>query len=431
MIFSDLIFVFAFLPIYFALSFSCREPWTKNFFAVAASLLFIVWGRQWYYALIIIPVFLIYLIGLLLKKRKSVLLCAVGVLPALGYTVAAAAALGRDLTLSSALLSVGVILFFQRAVSYFKEIFEGAAPEKDFSALAAYLISFENMLIAPLSQYKTAEARFKTRRPALSKMTEGLGSFITGFAETAVFGLSIDKIRLAAINGEAFPWMNAICLAVSIFCEVYVISSGVLMMSRGLGLMNGLSPEGQISAFIPKRRISDHVYEMWGSLPAFVKSTLSQGNNVFGLIALPVLTGVFLGAGAGAGAFFWIILLAIAFEQIFPYRSKVSEWLFSGFMYIAAFMVLIADSAGGIIKFFSAFDTAKYDFDITFALNDELSRSFPLLILGVLAVSPLGRLAAVAIRQKKAESIDFYCAAKVVETIFCGVLLILGVMASL
>lgn len=430
MIFSDLIFVFAFLPIYLAFSFSCREGWSKNLLSAAASLLFIVWGRQWYYALIIVPVFLIYLSGLLAECKKSRLFAALGGFSAAAYTVFAAALLGADISLQSALFTVGVILFSLRAIFYLKEVCGGEPAERDLLALTAYLISFENMLIAPLAEYSAVKERLRSRRLVLSKLSDGLSTFIFGFARVAVFGLAFDRVRIAAVSAEAFPWLNAAVLFITVFCEVYVVAAGVLEMSRGLGLMSGCSPSVQISAFIPRARLSDHIYELWGTLPKFLVK-LSSGNPLLILAVSGVITGGFIGIKAYVGAFFGIILMAIIIEHICPSKSRLADAVFSGAVLSAAFVTLTAGSAGGWVRLFSAFEVSRYDFDISYILNEQLSYSLPLMILGAVTVSPLYRAAAVWFKQKRAENSGLYGVFRIAQTVLGAVLLVIGVMASL
>lgn len=429
MIFSDLIFVFAFLPIYLALSFSCRESWSKNLLSAAASILFIVWGRQWYYALIIVPIFLVYISGLMLNGKKTRFPALFGSFSAAAYTVFAAALLKSDTSLNSALFTVGVILFSLRAATYLKEVSEGAPAERDIMALTVYLISFENMLIAPLARYSEVKERIKNRRLVLSKLSDGLSTFVFGFARTAVFALAFDRVRMASVSG-AFPWLNAVVLILAVFCEVYVVSVGVLEMSRGLGLINGYSPSVQVSAFIPRARISDHIYEVWGSLPGFM-ARLSEGNSLLLLAVLGIVTGGFIGMGAYVGAFFGIILMAVAIENLCPSKSKAADALFSAVILAAAFLTLAAGTAGGYAELFSAFDVSRYDFDISFALNEQLGYSLVLMLVGAASVSPLYRAAAVWYRQKRAESGGLYGALRVAQTVLGVVFLMLGVAASL
>ena len=432
MIFSDLIFVFAFLPIYLTLSFCCREPWSKNAVSVAASLVFIAWGRGQapvYYLLIMAPVFIIYILGFIPRRKNMLFFEILGDASAVLTAVYLAAVSGTGASLGSALISVGFVLFALRCILYNKDVASGMQPEKDFFVLAAYFISLENMLIAPLADYRTSEKALKSRRPALSKMSTGLVEFIKGFAMTAIIGLSFDRVRLAAVEYDAFPWANAVLLVLVTVGEVYAVTAGVLEMSCGLGLMSGLSPRLRTPAFVPRFRVSDHVCEMWEGFAEFVRRCFFERSAVGVIISLVLLSlvsaGIMLGLGVAAGAFVGIIILAAVLECIPGRRSRVSDAVFSAVILIFAFSVPIFDTAGGIAAFFSSFST-DYGYDVTFALHDELMRSLPWLIIGVFAVSPLRRALTAEIRLKMAESEKFYGAARAVETVICVILLIIS-----
>ena len=433
MIFTDLIFVFAFLPIYVVAVFCCREAWAKNMISIAASLLFIVWGRTWYYALIILPVFLIYICALL-RPRLGAVFEVLGDLIAAASAAFAAVSLAGDGTLHSALLSVGFILYALRAVNYMKKVSDGMEPERDILCLAVYLISFENMLIAPLASYDKMSKRLASRRPTLSKTSAGLSAFIKGFAKASILGLSFDAVRVAATQYEAFPWLNAITLIVVTFGEVYVITAGFLEMSAGLCMISGFSPERETPAFLPKCRASEHIAEMWRSLPAMSRENFAERTLPGTLISLAVLslvTGVFIGFGARAGAFLGILLILMTLEEVSPKRNKITDLLFSAVLLTVAFLVLIGGSFTGISSVLGAINPSAYEYDVTYILNLELTRRLPWLILGVIVISPLYRLAASVLRKKMAEDERAYTALRIVDTAVCAALLVLGTIAAL
>ena len=425
MIYTDLIFVFAFLPIYTVACFICRENWTRDLVATAASLLFISWGRQWYYALIIIPVFLIYICGCLRQRFGAVF-------EVLGDIVAAASAsvgvmmLTSESGLRPALLSVGSILFAIRSVGYLKEVSDGEAPEKSFPALAVYLIPLEGMLIAPLQGY--SDYRAKPRRATLKKASSGLAMFIKGFFKAAVFGLSFEAVRLAATEYEAFPWLNAITLIIVTIVEVYVITASYIEMSCGLFLVAGFSPRPETPAFKPLPQISWHVSEMWHSLPRFTERCFSDLVRAAVIVVITVTAFV---SGSNVGEFLGLILILMALENAVPKHHKVSDIIFTVVTMAVAFLVLVGGSMQGIASVLGAINPYAYEYDITYILNLELTRRLPWLIIGAIAVSPLYRMAAGFIREKMAESDKSYTALKIAETIACVLLLIVGTAAAI
>lgn len=433
MIFTDLIFVFAFLPIYVIAVFSSREAWAKNLISIAASLVLISWGRTWYYALIIIPVFLIYICARLRARFGTVFEVLGDVIAAVSATFGVVSLAG-DGSLKSALLSVGFILCALRAVNYLKKVSDGMEPERDLLCLAVYLISFENMLIAPLAGYEKMCDKLASRRPTLRKTSAGLSTFIKGFAKAAILGLSFDAVRVAATEYEAFPWLNAITLILVTFGEVYVITAGFLEMSAGLSMISGFSPDNEIPAFLPGFRVGDHVSEMWRGLPAMAHESFSERSllgTVLSLAALSLMTGVFIGFGAKTGAFLGIILLILTLEDMAPRRSMVADTVFSVVVLTIAFLILMGGTFSGVSAVLGSINPSAYEYDITYILNSELTRRLPWLIIGVIVVSPIYRLAAEFIRRKMSEDERVYTALRIIDTAVCAVLLVLATIAAL
>lgn len=429
MIFSDLIFVFAFLPVYLFLVSLCREGWAKNLVAMICSAVFLTWGRSIYYALIFVSAFLIYICGLLTKKSK-LFEAAGGIIAALSATVAVIFLGGKDLR--SALLSVGFVLFALRSASYLRFAAREHRPERDFLKVGVYLISLENMLIAPLETYKSAEARLGSRKPILSKASYGLCEFIKGFALTAVCGLSFEALRAAAVENESYPWLNAVILIIAVFGEFYTISAGYVSMSRGIACIEGYSPSKSVPAFIPSFRVSGHLSEIFPGFSDFVKDCFG-GSTVRAAVSLAIISlmaGTFIGFGAGAAAFFGLLLLLSAVECLSDKKAGIADLIISAAVMLAAFVILACGSAENIAAFLSSFDRGKFDYDITYSLNAALGARMPWLIVGALAVSPLRRAVSAFISERCGSQTEAYGAVKIAETVFCALLLVVATVAG-
>lgn len=432
MIFTDPIFFFAFLPVWVILTYCCSEDWSKNAVSLLGSLLFIAWGKQWYYALILVPVFLVYICGRLIPKFGPAAEIF-GDIFAVGSGVAAVIFLPDKGTLVHGLMSVGFILYILRGVSYLKSISEGMEPEKNFLPLAVYLIALENMLIAPLENYDDMRDNLNSRRPVLTKASAGICMLIKGFAVSAVLGLSLDSVRLATVQYEAFPWINALTLPVVSLAEAVVMTSGILMMSGGISLILGYSLSLTIPAVVPHARFSELIGEIWHTFPQFVISTLTDrpaAVYVFNLIITAGLTLLFVFFDCLPAAVLCVVIFGVMISSRFS-LNKGCDVLLS-VIFVAICLIIFAGAApGGLGGFISALDISKYDYDITFILNRELTRRAVWIIVAVLAVSPLPRLAAGRLRKCMGESEKTYTVVKIAETVFCAALLIVSAAASL
>lgn len=432
MIFSDLIFVFAFLPLYLICSFCCRETWAKNAVSVIFSLVFAVWGRRWYYALIILPVFLIYICGLLSKRVNNRVSEVIADAFAIGFSMFATVTLCADGTLRSGLLAVGYILFALRSCLYMKHLAEGMEPERDFLALSVYLFSFENMLPCQLRDYQSARRELSERRVTLSKMSSGLSMFIRGFAKMSVCAFGFDAVRLAAVEYEAFPWLNALIIIPVSLAEAYIALSASVEMSSAIGLMNGLSPELRNSCFVPRLKLSDHISELWSSLAGLVRGLSGKGLNAGSAVCLALISlsaGVFIGFGAFYAACFCLILLAIVFEGFSEKPAKPSDLLITVPFAVLSALVLFCGTVP-LPRLFSALDPSAYGYDVTFVLNKELLRSLPRLALGLLWISPLSRMVSALVREKMRESDGFYSASRIFGAALDVFLLMIAAVAA-
>ena len=145
MVYHQLIFVFVFLPVYLIGSLLLREPQAKNLLSAGLSLVFLVWGRPVYFALIIINIFLAYLAGRLQDSKTgkrlrlaAAVLNTLSVLPGAFY-------LAAKNDLSGGIAAVGLMGFALRQALY---LLYTKRPEKSPLRLTVYLISFEFMCIS-------------------------------------------------------------------------------------------------------------------------------------------------------------------------------------------------------------------------------------------------------------------------------------------
>lgn len=87
MVFSDVVFLYAFFPIVFVAYYICRKIQIKNAVLLVASLVFYSWGEPKYVALMVGVSLIAYIGGLLIEnyrtndtKRKVVFVCTVLIL---------------------------------------------------------------------------------------------------------------------------------------------------------------------------------------------------------------------------------------------------------------------------------------------------------------------------------------------------------------
>ena len=124
------------------------------------------------------------------------------------------------------------------------------------------------------------------------------------------------------------------------------------------------------------------------------------------------------------------IVAGLIIEGASPPGKKAGDIILTLIVWNAAALMLCCRSPEGLVKFFSALNYYKYDYDITYALNAEFRRSLPWLAAGIVSLSPLPSAVAGFIRRAMRESDGAYAASRIAETLFCVFLLIIGALAS-
>ena len=432
MVYTDLLFLFAFLPIATAFIMILSEPWEKNLAAVALSLIFIVWARPIYYALIILPVIVTYASARLYNKTKSGAIIVSAEIISLIFGGVFALISGRDATLGGAICSVGFLLFALRSFMYLNDVKHGASPEKDFTALGAYLISYEFMLISPVKSYSELSEHLKTRKFRLSNLSLGMKNFVFGLSKVAILGLSFDRVRIAALNSDATPWVNAIIGLLAVIVETYILLDGYTQMSAGLACANGVPMVSSGVDIRPRASLIDHISDVYTGLGESVKKHFGKSAkaNIVGLVVCSLIAGAAIALENGAVAFFGLVLAALMISNA-PSEQKPSlfDFIVSLVLALGGFLFLANSSASGVAGWFASLNPNNYEFDISYALYDELTRVIPWLVIGIVSITPLPEMFASVFRARMSENEKFYSIARALGTCICVLLLLISIIA--
>ena len=270
MIYTDLIFVFLFLPVYAVLMLALRERYEKNLAAVVMSLIFFVWGRPLYYALIFLNIFTTYAAGRLSTKHNYNVIRITVTSLAAASSVAAAVALASDNTVKGAVSAFGVLLFALRCGLYLRDAEDGG--EKNIINLCVYLMSFEFMAVSPVLAYSEIKEGIAERKTNLAMLSGGLERFVGGLAAYSILGYSLERVRQAALFGDSLPYINAIVGVIATAVVFYVVICAYLAMSEGLCLIGGYRIKMWDSSFTPRSLVKNHLGYAYLSLAAVLNS---------------------------------------------------------------------------------------------------------------------------------------------------------------
>ena len=258
MVFSSLIFLFAFLPAVLALYYLVPRR-LRNLVLFLASLLFYAWGEPVYIVLMLFSTLVDYTCGLLLARcgeRKGrarlVLLASIivnlgllGFFKYAGFVVQAAnSILGSSFAVPEVPLPVGISFYTFQTMSYTIDVYRGQIPaQRDFVAFGTYVSLFPQLIAGPIVRYREVAEQLHGRRENIDSFGAGARRFILGLGK---------KVLLA--NNVGMLWEDVQCLApaeltvlaawlgiVAFALQIYFDFSGYSDMAIGLGKMFGFT----------------------------------------------------------------------------------------------------------------------------------------------------------------------------------------------
>lgn len=267
MVFSNLVFLFVFLPIILTVYFLIRTEF-RNTILLITSLFFYAWGEPLYIFLMLFSILLNYIFALLInqsKLNKSVTL-SVGILiniVILGYYKYAGFILSSiselinysyDFTPVS--LPIGISFYTFQAIAYLVDVYrKEVKPQKNILNFALYISFFPQLVAGPIVRYDTMADQLRTRNENIELFSEGCKRFIVGLAKKILIANQLGIIADEVFNSSpseiasSLAWIGII----SYTLQIYFDFSGYSDMAIGLGKMFGFKlPENFNYPYISK-----------------------------------------------------------------------------------------------------------------------------------------------------------------------------------
>lgn len=259
MVFSSLVFIFAFFPLTMILYFLMPTRTTKNLLLLIASLLFYAWGEPIYIILMLISTVNDYTFSRLIdrsqqngEKRKAKLFLVASLIVNLGllaffkysgfFVDNISALFGFDIEAHSLPLPIGISFYTFQTMSYTIDVYMGNVKvQRNFLTLATYVSMFPQLIAGPIVRYSTIAHELEHRKESMSMVVEGLRRFIIGLAKKVILanpmGLIADTIYSGelSIPGTSLLWLAAVAYTF----QIYYDFSGYSDMAIGIGRMFG------------------------------------------------------------------------------------------------------------------------------------------------------------------------------------------------
>lgn len=247
MVFTDLIFLFCFLPISVLLTKQIRNINLQNILLVVFSLLFYAWSNPIYVVLLILSILWNYFTAFELeaqddeKTKKILLIVSVVVnLFILGfykYTGFLMDILHIQSNLKIA-LPVGLSFFTFSELSYIFDVYNGKSkPQKNIILFTLYVSFFGKISMGPIVSYHEMEDQLTNRNISKAQYASGIVLFSKGLIKKVMLADQLSYVYSILQNNTSTlgVWLLAICYMLQIYFDFSGYSDMAIGLSRFFG----------------------------------------------------------------------------------------------------------------------------------------------------------------------------------------------------
>lgn len=247
MVFTDLIFLFCFLPISVLLTKQISNIKLQNILLVVFSLLFYAWSNPIYVVLLILSILWNYFTAFELeaqddeKTKKILLIVSVVVnLFILGfykYTGFLMDILHIQSNLKIA-LPVGLSFFTFSELSYIFDVYNGKSkPQKNIIFFTLYVSFFGKISMGPIVSYHEMEDQLTNRTISKAQYASGIVLFSKGLIKKVLLADQLSYVYSILQNNTSTlgVWLLAICYMLQIYFDFSGYSDMAIGLSRFFG----------------------------------------------------------------------------------------------------------------------------------------------------------------------------------------------------
>lgn len=247
MVFTDLIFLFCFLPISVLLTKQIRNIKLQNILLVVFSLLFYAWTNPIYIVLLILSILWNYFTAFELeaqddeKTKKILIIVSVVVnLFILGfykYTGFLMDILHIQSNLKIA-LPVGLSFFTFSELSYIFDVYNGKSkPQKNIILFTLYVSFFGKISMGPIVSYHEMEDQLTNRTLSKAQYASGMVLFSKGLIKKVLLADQLSYVYSILQNNTSTlgVWLLAICYMLQIYFDFSGYSDMAIGLSRFFG----------------------------------------------------------------------------------------------------------------------------------------------------------------------------------------------------
>lgn len=259
MVFSNLFFIYLFLPLNLILYYAVPNKTWKNVVLLLFSLFFYSWGEPVWVFLLMLTAFLDYTWAKCIEyfnltgqqRRKKIALIAslvfdlgmLGVFKYSGFVVENINLLtGLSLPVPQIALPIGISFYTFQTISYVLDVYRGqVAAQKRYYKYLMYLSSYHQLVAGPIVRYSDVAAEIENRTVSAQDFSEGITRLCLGLTKKVVVANVAGSLAGNYLDADlaslsvAGAWFGVLLYTLQIYYDFSAYSD----MAIGLGRMFG------------------------------------------------------------------------------------------------------------------------------------------------------------------------------------------------
>lgn len=412
MVFSDLFFLFIFIPsfalLYLLASWVDKKSTAsgskpslraRNMALVVFSLIFYAWGEPVYVFLMLVAVIINYFVGLGISSARGsgrpmlivgvaaniAILCS---FKYLGFFASILNDIGIPVNVPDIPLPIGVSFYIFQSISYLVDVYRKEAPvQRNFINLLVYISMFPQLIAGPIVRYDTVAAEINNRHVTSEDFSQGMFRFLIGLAKKVILANQLSEISDQFLAGSldslttSGAWIGILAFTL----QIYFDFSGYSDMAIGLGRCLGFHFNENFNHPYCCDTITDFWRRWHISLGSFFRDYVyiplggnrrSQSRNI---LCVWFLTGMWHGASWNFiiwGVYFGIIVMAEKYTLL-KIKDKIPGILlrcYALLLVVVGWGIFYFDDFGRMTRFFRIFSGSEgqlHDFISESAITDN------------------------------------------------------------